>query len=318
MMVGNAETNSRELTLQDRPECPLCGDAESTIHRAFQDIPVVRCSGCGFLYSGRVMPPGNLASYYQRDFGSERHRMGQVVNAATNLGILAGQINLSRVESWLDVGSGYGYLLAALRDRYKTKVCGVELSTIETTFAREELALNMAPSLAESGFSKRTFDVVSSFEVIEHVADPITFIRELSQYVRPGGHLIVMTDNFESVAARKLEGGFPKWIPHTHISHFSAPSLRRCIEQCGGLELESEISYTPPDLVARCMISGFRKPPVDREAFDLRAVLATEMTRSYRFFGLRRRLNPLWAQMTSSRSAEDGALMYMFCRMLPC
>jgi SAM-dependent methyltransferase len=316
-MAGKTETQARDLALHARPCCPLCGETGSTVHRAFRDIPVVRCTGCGFLYSSRVMSPGLLASYYQEDFGSERHRMGQVVNAATNLGILAGQLDLSKVESWLDIGSGYGYLLAALRDRYKTKVCGVEMSTMEATFGRNELALDMAPSLSESGFPKRSFDVVSSFEVIEHVANPIPFLQELRQYVRPGGHLIVMTDNFESGAARKLRGGFPKWIPHTHISHFSARSLRRCIEECGGLELESEVSYTPPDLVARCIIAALRKPPADREAFDLRATLATEMARDYRFFRLRHWLNPVWAQVTKSRSAEHGALMYMSCRVLP-
>lgn len=304
------------FTLKDRSGCPLCGKSCTTIHRAFRDIPVVRCSGCGFLYSGRIMPPDQLASYYKEDFGSERHRMGQVVNAETNVRVVADVLDLSKIGSWLDVGTGYGYLLAALRDHYKVDVRGVELSGTESAFAQKKLALNVASSLAKSGFAKRSFDVVSSFEVIEHTAAPIVFVRELTEYVKPGGRLIVMTDNFESSAAKKLAGGFPKWIPHTHISHFSARTLRACIKESGGLKVESERSYTPPDLSARCVAAALRKPPLDEEAFDLRATLATEMNREYRFFNIRKQLTPLWASITLSRSAERGALMYVICRAL--
>jgi 2-polyprenyl-3-methyl-5-hydroxy-6-metoxy-1,4-benzoquinol methylase len=304
----------RSVVLEDRLACPLCGGAETKVHRAFRDIPVVRCLGCGFLYSSRVMPPGQLTGYYEGEFGSERHRKGQIVNAATNLNVLAGDVDFAKVGSWLDIGTGYGYLLAALRDRYKTKVYGVELSKIEAKVAQETLGLNVATSLTESGFPKYSFDVVSSFEVIEHTENPIDFLRELSQYVRPGGRLIVMTDNFESPAVTKLAGGFPKWIPHTHISHFSARTLRRCIQASGGLEVEAEMSYTPPDLFARHVLSAFRTPPPDCDAFDLDATLATEMNREYRFFKIRQALNPLWARVTKSRSAEGGALMYMVCR----
>jgi SAM-dependent methyltransferase len=257
------------------------------------------------------MPPGQLAGYYQGEFGSERHRKGQIVNATTNLRILSGQMDLSKVGSWLDVGTGYGYLLTALRERYKMKVCGVELSKIEAAYARKNHGLTVASSFAE--YPKRSFDVVSSFEVIEHTESPIAFLRELSEYVAPGGRLIVMTDNFECPAVAKLAGGFPKWIPHSHISHFSAATLRRCIQECG-LEVEAEVSFDPPDVFARCLVSAFRNPPLDRDAFNLNSTLATEMKGDYRFFKVRRWLNPLWAKVTNSRSAEGGSLMYMICR----
>jgi len=315
--MGNASASDTPLTFDDRSGCPLCGSSASTVYRAFQEIPVLRCTGCQFLYSGRIMPAGQLASYYQKDFGSDRHRKGQIVNAATNVRVLASVMDLAKAKRWLDVGTGYGFLLAALRDRFSVEASGVELSESEAAFARENLALNVTSSLNDSSIAKRSFDVVSCFEVIEHIALPVSFLQGLMEYVRPGGYLIIMTDNFESAPVNKLAGGFPKWIPHTHISHFSAQTLRKCIGQCGGLRLEKEYSYTPPDLIGRCMLSSFRKPPLDEDAFDLRATLQTEMNRGYRFFGFRNWLNPLWARLTGSRSAERGELMYMVCRVLP-
>ena len=59
-----------------------------------------------------------------------------------------------------------------------------------------------------------SFDLVTAFEVIEHVAYPRTFVEELEEYVKPGGQLLIMTDNFESKVVKDLgELAFPKWIP---------------------------------------------------------------------------------------------------------
>ena len=72
---------------------------------------------------------------------------------------------------------------------------------------------------------------MTAFEVIEHTLNPVEFIREMTQYVKPGGRLLIMTDNFCSRRAQSLGAGFPKWIPHVHISHFSPVTLKSAIEK---------------------------------------------------------------------------------------
>ena len=62
--------------------------------------------------------------------------------------------------------------------------------------------------------------------------------------------MIIMTDNFESRAAKSLGAKFPKWIPHSHISHFSPNTLQACIESVKGLSVSRWLSYTPWELSA--------------------------------------------------------------------
>jgi hypothetical protein len=123
-----------------------------------------------------------------------------------------------------------------------------------------------------------------------------------------------MTDNFESKIVKELRGGFPKWIPHTHISHFGPKSLRFSLGQVPGLRLEKELSYSPWDLVLRHAVGRLRRPIEDDRAFDLDSALATEMNRQYKLFWLRSKVNPFWTRATLQRNLESGALMYAACR----
>jgi 2-polyprenyl-3-methyl-5-hydroxy-6-metoxy-1,4-benzoquinol methylase len=298
----------------ERTKCALCGSAESTVHRNFREIPVMRCARCGFLYSGRVMNADATRAYYQENFGSRRHLQGQTVNARTNAAVLKRLLDFSQVQTWLDVGTGYGFLLQWLQRGYGIAAEGVELSVQEARYAREELALKVHDSLSGAGVLRAGFDVVSCFEVIEHISEPVAFIQELAEYVRPGGILIVMTDNFESQAARRLKGSFPKWIPHTHVSHFGPESLRACLAQVPGFRIEKEASYTPWDLVGRRWLSAVRAPTPDDRAFDVHEALSTEMQRDYKLFTLRYYLSPIWTRLDLRPSLDSGALMYALCR----
>jgi SAM-dependent methyltransferase len=314
-LTSNIDAQDSTIPFTQRACCALCGNRQSTVHRDFRDIPVLRCSQCGFLYSSRTMDSEGMEAYYREDFGSRRHLQGQMVNARTNEVALERLLNFRQIRNWLDVGTGYGFLLQWLQRKHGIAAEGVELSIQEAQYARKQLGLNVHSNLiSESGLPRGSFDVVSSFEVIEHIPEPVPFVEQLAEYVRPGGYLVIMTDNFESRAASRLKGSFPKWIPHTHVSHFGPATLRACAGQVSGLTLEKEASYTPWDLVGRQWVSVFRPPVADDQAYDLRDALSTEMQRKYKLFKLRYFTNPLWTRIDLRPTLDDGALMYLVCR----
>jgi hypothetical protein len=124
---------------------------------------------------------------------------------------------------------------------------------------------------------------------------------------------VVMTDNFESKVVQRLGAGFPKWIPHTHISHFAPSTIERLIKR-PDCRVVKRASYTPWELTLRefhYRARGIRVTP--NKAFDLASTLQTEMSGSYRMFGMRRFINKMWAEATLS-SNLDGALMFCLMR----
>ncbi len=304
----------QRIQFVERSGCPLCGASGREVHIPFPDIPVVRCSSCGFMYSERLMDDDSLSEYYRKGFGSDRHRQGQYINARINAWAIGHLAPVGDIHSFLDVGAGYGFLLQQMTTRQKIPSVGVELSEQEARYGQEQLGVDIRNGiLAKSGLLKDSFDLVACFEVIEHIPDPPAFLNELLSYVKPGGYLLVMTDNFESRVARELGPGFPKWIPHSHISHFGPKTLEQLFAD-KGLEVIRRLSYTPWELLARLhyfKLRGIRQPP--ENAFDLSDVLASEMRGRFRLFYLRRVVNTLWARLTA-RPNLDGALMYLLGR----
>ena len=303
------------IGLTDRDGCPLCGSRSAVTFIPFPSIPVVRCGGCSFLYSSRVFADGQLASYYEDNFGGLRHRQGQLVNASVNSLVLERLVDFSAVATLLDVGTGYGFLLKEMSARHGLRATGIEVSHQEAHHAKHVLGMDVRNStLAGAGLEPESYDLVTTFEVIEHVPYPQQFLAALASFVKPGGHLVVMTDNFDSRMAKSLGPAFPKWIPHSHISHFSARTLAQAIEGTGMLDIAGSLSYTPWEVLLRnayYQVRGIRKKPA--EAFDLEGTLAGEMRGAYRLFLLRKLLNRSWARMTISERM-DGDLIYFLCR----
>ena len=86
---------------------------------------------------------------------------------------------------------------------------------------------------ASAGLPADAFDLVALWDVVEHVPDPKALLREAVGYLVPGGHLILETQNVESVFARLLGARWHQYKHLEHLYHFSSTTLRRLLEEAG-------------------------------------------------------------------------------------
>jgi len=153
-------------------------------------------------------------------------------------------LDRARVEedTVLDVGAGTGYFLEALRNKgYKGgNLFGVEVSeeavksAIENQRVKEE-NIYCGDITAVPENKKHTFDVVTAFDLFEHVYNPIQFIDDVKDLLKPGGRLIM------NVPICPEEG--PDVLKSLeHISYFSESALRQVLEECGAENLQIEIT----------------------------------------------------------------------------
>ena len=139
-------------------------------------------------------------------------------------GVIA-DLGLPRGARILDAGCGSGRNMIELAPY--GSVTGVELSETSVALARERDAGEVvAGSVLEMPFADDSFDLAVSLDVIEHLEDDLTALRELRRTVAPGGSLLVTVPAYQWL-----------WSGHDEINHhhrrYTRRSLQRVAERAG-------------------------------------------------------------------------------------
>ncbi len=305
----SAASAGRDLAFETRASCPLCGGLDSQGQFALDRFRVVRCKTCDFLYVSNVLSANAITNMYQDGYDYVRHLQGQSVNASVNVHILQRLVPDLQNKSLLDVGSGYGLLLQAAAKQFGMQAAGVELSLAERTYAQDKLGVKTYEDLSAVP-ANALFDVVTAFEVIEHVRDPLPFVNALLARVKVGGHLIIATDNFESAVVQRLGTGFPKWIPNEHICYFTPKSLGKLFGSFPGLKIADTCSFTPWELESRSVLDRVSFGKLGRSSYTFDSKAADQPDKGYRLFRTRLALNSVWSRLTTSKKL-DGEMMYI-------
>jgi len=148
----------------------------------------------------------------------------------------------------LDIGSGPGLFLDFGRKR-GWEVKGIEPSKIAADFSRNELGLDIENIFLDrhnaNKFSK--FDVVTMFEVLEHLNNPIEMINIAKSMLKDNGVLVIVVPNdfnpLQKIARDHLDIE-PWWIsPPHHLNYFDKNSLKDVMENNGLSIVEEEVSF---------------------------------------------------------------------------
>lgn len=134
----------------------------------------------------------------------------------------------------LDVGCGFGFLLSAVNDKWEK--CATEISEYSSKVACN-YATVFTGELLDTCYAPLTFDVITLYHVIEHLNDPIAYIKKVNDLLKVGGKLIVGTPDFGSIVAKRYKDKFRLLHDKTHISLFSTESLVNLLKD-NGFEIE--------------------------------------------------------------------------------
>ncbi len=145
-------------------------------------------------------------------------------------GVIA-QLGLPKPARILDAGCGSGRNMVELARR--GTVTGVELSDTSVALARKRgVGEVVAGSVLEMPFADDSFDLAVSLDVIEHLEDDLSALRELRRTVAPGGALLVTVPAYQWL-----------WSGHDvinqHHRRYTRRSLQRVAEQAGWKQLRT-------------------------------------------------------------------------------
>jgi len=132
----------------------------------------------------------------------------------------------------LDLGCGEGHFLkhATLQG---WDVSGVDLKAENTEFAKKVLQIkniHCAP-LGEAPFTEKTFDIVTFYDLIEHVSDPLGELKKVYKLLQPGGLVVISTPNIKnSIFMKNRWSGY---AVKDHVYFFSKKTLTKMLQRAG-------------------------------------------------------------------------------------
>ncbi|MEN6355770.1 MAG: class I SAM-dependent methyltransferase [Armatimonadota bacterium] len=115
---------------------------------------------------------------------------------------------------------------------------GVEPLLGPSIYARSHYGLNVVTNtLSEDTFEQGSFDVITSFQVFEHLVDPVRELRIINSLLKPGGIVVIEVPNL-SVFAAKLFRGYHRHFVKDHLNFFNRRTLEKALEDSGFLPVD--------------------------------------------------------------------------------
>jgi len=233
--------------------CPICGSADDRNVFASQRLDLaaldqyafasrkrpehmrlrlVTCPQCDLVYANPVPAPKALARAYESaafDSAVEAR-----FAAATYIQALGAVLDtLPDRDGALDIGTGEGAFLGELLDVGFTGVGGIEPSAEPVAAADPRVASLIRQSVFDAGVRPpESLSLVTCFQTIEHVPDPMVLVREAAALLKPGGVLALVCHNRRSPVNRALGLRSPI-VDVEHQQLFSPKSVDWLLQSVG-------------------------------------------------------------------------------------
>ncbi len=226
-----------ERIAASRP-CPITGDSEAEVvavrDRHGKPLRNVVSAGSGIVYAD-PLPVEDLAAFYREDY--RLAYKGSFVPKAKHIARAAGVALERHVHSCgaaqagmrtLDIGAGGGENVY-LMQRLGCEARGIEPNLGYGGFSREHYGVDVFLGMHQEADSEpASFDLVSLYQVLEHLADPVADLRSMARFLRPGGLFLIEVPDILFPGMRFDH----KWHPG-HLFGYDALTLEAVAAKAG-------------------------------------------------------------------------------------
>jgi len=210
-------------------ECPTCKINLSTPVSGFEFAYLLRCTNCHLVFDYRQPSIEELSRHYMMySYATLKKCPDATIHSFRRL--------LSKFEIYrqknliLDIGCGQGdFLIEANKHGWRSY--GTEYSSAALELCKARGLTVFREPIYLGKFAELKFDIITSFEVIEHIQNQRSLFEIAQKLLRPGGILYITTPNFNALL-RYLEKEEFKMICYPeHLCFYTRRSLRHLAEQ---------------------------------------------------------------------------------------
>ncbi len=237
----NRADPARVASIATQETCPLCGSgqvaellvAPDRFHLRKQVYRLVRCSSCTGVWLDSPPKPEEMGLHYTEDYHKGIMAGGEGDIASRWKDPQRRITHYKQGGAILDIGCSSGGFLSTMKEpSWKLYGIDMEESTAERARANTGASVFVGDAVA-APFLPGTFDVITSFDLLEHVYSPRELLTKVFEWLKPGGIYYAMMPNIESWEAKLFGGHWYGLELPRHLTHFSPRSLEHLMTSVG-------------------------------------------------------------------------------------
>ncbi len=240
---GSTAAQLRATAARYQVACNQCGSIDKRPYCPENGLGLVQCAQCGLVFVGQRPEADDLytlygAAYFKNDnsgvVGYTDYLKDEPNIRKTFVRRLRHIEQFVKPGRLLDIGCAAGFFMDEARAR-GWSVQGVDVSDFAVEYARQRFGYDVRRgSLLDQDYPLESYDLVTMWDVIEHVPDPKAYIHRSARLTKRGGILALATPDIDSLPAR-LTGR--RWVGYKlseeHIYYFSRRTLANMLTEAG-------------------------------------------------------------------------------------
>jgi 2-polyprenyl-3-methyl-5-hydroxy-6-metoxy-1,4-benzoquinol methylase len=213
--------------------CQLCQNNSFSFYLSKDFFTLVKCLNCNLIYVNPTLEESKyIEIYQQQNYGHilenltlKSHDYRRIRFGEERMDLIS-KFSSLKSGKILDIGAGSGFLIEEAISRGWDGI-GLELSKPACEFAVNRGIPIVSCTLDEMDFKEDEFDVVTAFDVLEHIFEPRKFVRNIKRILKPYGTLMIYVPNMES-ASFHLMGDKAHFIwPTHHLTYFTPETISK-------------------------------------------------------------------------------------------
>jgi SAM-dependent methyltransferase len=245
--------DSEDGAMPDGPEsCPICGQpggrewlrGPDRFHGRREKYTLLCCRACSLVWLRRPPKAGEMHLHYTDAYHKLISAAGETSPARWE-DRKAALTPYKQSGALLDLGCSSGSFLEFMGSE-SWKLYGVEMSAESARTAEERSKAQVfVGDILDAPFPRESFDVITCFDVLEHLYEPRRVMSRVGEWLKPGGIFYVLVPNVNSAEARVFGSYWHGLELPRHLFHYSPASLKFLAESAGLREVSLETQRNP-------------------------------------------------------------------------
>lgn len=209
--------------------CLICNHQKLISLTRYAKAYLVQCDNCSFIFCNRIPSVDELVGHYNT---YPRNENISPITLKRYHELLDSFQEYRKTGNILDVGCGNGHFLSEAK-KTGWNVFGTEYTDTAIAICRSKNITMFEGKLDPKVFGDIKFDVITSFEVLEHINNPVEEISNFNALLHEGGIVYLTTPNFNSLSRIVLKEKWTIIEYPEHLSYYSFNTLKRLFNQGG-------------------------------------------------------------------------------------